>query len=68
MLQHSKIEAVVYSRLRSHETRGAQMRIERLREEVERLEEEETKKQKKYGELIHTRNRLQLKMRSHGNK
>eukprot|EP00986_Skeletonema_menzelii_P007850 scaffold3120_cov140-Skeletonema_menzelii.AAC.9 len=64
MLQHSKIEAVVYSRLRSHETKGAQLRIERLREEIERLEEEETKKQKKYGELMHTKNRLLLKIRS----
>ncbi|KAL7446949.1 hypothetical protein ACHAXM_010692 [Skeletonema potamos] len=68
MLQHSKIEAVVYSRLRSHETRGAQLRIERLRDEIERLEEEETKKQKKYGELVHTKNRLQLKIRSQANK
>mmetsp|Transcript_29096 Transcript_29096/g.41613 ORF Transcript_29096/g.41613 Transcript_29096/m.41613 type:complete len:208 (+) Transcript_29096:1709-2332(+) len=64
MLQHSKIEAVVYSRLRSHETKGAQLRIERLRDEIERLEEEETKKQKKYGELMHTKNRLQLKIRN----
>ena len=68
MLQHSKIEAVVYSRLRSHETRGAQLRIEQLRDEIERLEEEETKKQKKYGELMHARNRLQLKLRGQGNK
>eukprot|EP00985_Skeletonema_marinoi_P023064 scaffold15068_cov145-Skeletonema_marinoi.AAC.1 len=64
MLQHSKIEAVVYSRLRSHEIKGAQLRIESLRDEIERLEEEETKKQKKYGELVHTKNRLQLKIRS----
>ena len=68
MLQHSKIEAVVYSRLRSHETRGAQLRMERLKDEIERLEEEETKKQKKYGELVHTKNRLQLKIRSQGSK
>eukprot|EP00985_Skeletonema_marinoi_P004966 scaffold2156_cov115-Skeletonema_marinoi.AAC.1 len=64
MLQHSKIEAVVYSRLRSHEIKGAQLRIESLRDEIERLEEEETKKQKRYGELVHTKNRLQLKIRS----
>jgi len=64
MLQHSKIEAVVYSRLRSHEVKGAQLRIEGLRDEIERLEEEETKKQKRYGELVHTKNRLQLKIRS----
>ena len=64
MLQHSKIEAVVYSRLRSHETKGAQLRIEHLRDEIERLEEEETKKQQKYGELMHTKNRLLLKIRN----
>ncbi len=64
MLQHSKIEAVVYSRLRSHETKGAQLRIGSLRDEIERLGDEETKKQKRYGELMHTKNRLQLKIRS----
>ena len=59
-LQHSKIEESVYSCLRSHETRGASLRIERMQEEVEGLEEEEAKKQKKYGELMHMKNRLML--------
>ena len=68
MLQHSKIEAIVYSRLRSHETKGAELRIERLKEEIELLEDEETRKQKKYGELVHTKNRLQLKIKNQDKK
>ena len=59
-LQHSKIEEAVYSCLRSHETRGASLRIQRMQEEVECLEEEEAKKQKRYGELMHMKNRLML--------
>jgi hypothetical protein len=61
-LQHSKIEESVYSCLRSHETRGARLRIEKVQEEVEHLEEEEAKKQKRYGELVHMKARLMLKM------
>ncbi|KAL3796470.1 hypothetical protein ACHAWO_011342 [Cyclotella atomus] len=63
-LQHSKIEESVYSNLRSHETRGASLRIGRLQEEVERLEEEEAMKQKRYGELMHLKQRLMLKKNS----
>mmetsp|Transcript_2945 Transcript_2945/g.6273 ORF Transcript_2945/g.6273 Transcript_2945/m.6273 type:complete len:907 (-) Transcript_2945:1027-3747(-) len=61
-LQHSRIEDSVYSRLRAHETRGVVLRTERLQEEIERLEEEEARKQKKYGELLHAKNRLMLKL------
>lgn len=60
-LNHSRIEEAVYSSLRSHETRGASLRIERMQEDVERLEEEEARKQKRYGELMHMKQRLMLK-------
>lgn len=63
-LQHSRIEQRVYSRLRAHETKGVVSRLERLTEEVETLEGEEMNKQKKYGELIHEKNRLLLKINS----
>jgi hypothetical protein len=63
-LQHSNIEESVYSCLRSHETRGAALRIEKMQKEVERLEEEEGRKQKRYGELMHMKNRLLLKKNS----
>ncbi|KAL7484764.1 hypothetical protein ACHAW6_010386 [Cyclotella cf. meneghiniana] len=67
-LQHSRIEESVYSCLRSHETRGASLRMEKMQEEVERMEEEEGKKQKRFGELIHAKNRLLLKINSNGQK
>jgi pre-mRNA-splicing factor CDC5/CEF1 len=63
-LQHSRIEQRVYSRLRAHETKGVVSRLEQLTEEVETLEGEEMNKQKKYGELIHEKNRLLLKINS----
>lgn len=63
-LQHSRIEQRVYFRLRAHETMGIVSRLEKLTEEVETLEGEEMNKQKKYGELIHEKNRLLLKINS----
>ncbi len=65
-LQHSRIEQCVYTQLRAHETKGASLRVERLAEEVEKLEREEMDKQKKYGELIHIKNRLLLKIYGQG--
>ncbi|KAL3762409.1 hypothetical protein ACHAW5_010703 [Stephanodiscus triporus] len=67
-LQHSRIEQSVYTRLRSHETKGISLRLERLAEEVEKLEGEEMNKQKRYGELIHEKNRLLLKINGLGQK
>jgi len=67
-LQHSRIEESVYARLRGHETKGAVLREERLREDVERLEEEEMRKQKRYGELMHEKNRLLLRINGQGKK
>ena len=67
-LQHSRIEESVYSCLRSHETRGASLRMKKMQEEVERMEEEEGRKQKRFGELIHAKNRLLLKRNSNGQK
>ena len=61
-LQHSRIEEAVYINLKGHEFRGAALREEKLREEVERLEEEEAEKQRRYGELLHEKNRLRLRM------
>lgn len=63
-LQHSRIEESVYTHLRAHETRGVAIRIEKLQEECERLEDEEGIKQKRYGELVHQKNRLLLKMKN----
>jgi pre-mRNA-splicing factor CDC5/CEF1 len=67
-LQHSRIEQSVYSRLRAHETKGVSLRLEMLTEEVEELEEVEMNKQKRYGELIHEKNRLLLKIYGMGKK
>jgi predicted nuclease with TOPRIM domain len=67
-LQHSRIEECVYTRLRAHETRGITLRLERLKESVDRLEEEEMAKQKRYGELMHEKNRLLLKINGLGRK
>ncbi|KAL3756579.1 hypothetical protein ACHAWU_001782 [Discostella pseudostelligera] len=67
-LQHSRIEQCVYTRLRAHETKGATLRVERLAEEVEQLEREEMNKQRKYGELMHVKNRLLLKINGQGKK
>ncbi len=61
-LQHSRIEECVYTRLRSHEVRGVTLRLESLKESVDRLEEEEMAKQTRYGELMHEKNRLLLKL------
>ena len=62
-LQHSRIEQAVYTRLRGHEVKGVQLRSEQLAEDVERLEKEEMEKQRKYGELMHEKNRLLLKLK-----
>jgi len=67
-LQHSRIEQSVYTKLRAHETKGVVLRTERLQEEVERLEEAEMDKQRKYGELMHEKNRLLLRINSQGKK
>lgn len=60
-LNNASIEEAVYSNLRSHETRGATLRIERMQEDVTHLEEEEARKQKRYGELMHMKQRLVVK-------
>lgn len=62
-LQHARIEEAVYSLLRSHETRGAANRIEKLEQEIAALEATEAAAQKEYGELLHRKNRLLAKMR-----
>ncbi|KAL7547758.1 hypothetical protein ACHAWF_011036 [Thalassiosira exigua] len=67
-LRRSRIEEAVYSRLRAHETKGGEARAERLREEVARLEEAEGEKQRRYGELMHEKNRLLLKINGVGRK
>ena len=67
-LQHSRIEQSVYTRLRAHETKGVSLRVEKLSDEVEKLEEEEMKKQRRYGELMHEKNRLLLKINGQGKK
>ena len=65
-LGNSLIESSVYARLRGHEVRGAALRTERLADDVERMEGLEAEKQRRYGELLHERNRLALKIRAQG--
>jgi len=61
--QNARIEESVYSLLMSHERRGIGSRIEKLQKEIEVLEEGEAAAQKRYGELMHTKNRLLVKLR-----
>lgn len=67
-LQHSRIEQSVYIKLRAHETKGVVLRVERLQEEVEKLEDAEMSKQKRYGELMHDKNRWLLRIKGQGKK
>lgn len=67
-LQHSQIERGVYARLHAHEKRGAAGRAERLAEELGRLERVEAEKQRRYGELMHEKNRLLLRIKGQGRK
>ena len=50
------------------ESKGVSLRVEKLSDEVEKLEEEEMNKQKRYGELMHEKNRLLLKINGQGKK
>ena len=62
-LQNVKIETEVFATLRSHEVRGSANRIAKLREEIEKLEEEETVAQKQYGDLLLEKKRIQVKLK-----
>jgi pre-mRNA-splicing factor CDC5/CEF1 len=62
-LQNSKIEQEVFERLFSHEEKGMKNRMEKMQLEVELLEKAEAVLQKKYGDLLHERKRLELQMR-----
>lgn len=59
-IQNSRIEEVVYSTLMSQEKFAMQQRIEKLREDVEELEKIESVLQKRYGDLLHERNRQRI--------
>ncbi len=59
--QNAKIEVDVFNTLRSHEVRGITARIDSLREDIEKLEEDEIVAQKRYGDLLLEKKRLQLK-------
>ncbi len=61
--QNSTIEERVFLSLRKHEERGITNRVEKLLEEIERLDEQEALLQKKYGDLLHERNRHKILMR-----
>lgn len=60
--QNSKIEENVYNLLLVHETHGMQLRVEKLRDEIEMLEKAESTLQKQYGDLLHERNRHKILM------
>lgn len=61
--QNSVIEENVFSSLMQYESRGISTRIEKLQEETEHLEQEESSLQKKYGDLLHERNRHKILIR-----
>ena len=59
--QNAKIEVDVFNTLRSHEVRGIATRIDSLREDIDKLEEDELVAQKRYGDLLLEKKRLQLR-------
>mmetsp|Transcript_21819 Transcript_21819/g.32105 ORF Transcript_21819/g.32105 Transcript_21819/m.32105 type:complete len:913 (+) Transcript_21819:138-2876(+) len=67
-LQNSRIEEAVYSTLLSHEKRGSLNRVEKLESEIERLEKDEAAAQKRYGDLLHEKNRIMVQIRHHQKK
>ena len=60
--QNAKIETYVFNHLRTHEVRGCARRIENLKEEIGKLEEEEAVAQKRYGDLLVEKKRLQVQL------
>jgi len=56
--QHAKIEQTVYEQLQRQEAEAIRSRVHALEQDVHALEETERLHQKKYGDLIHERNRL----------
>ena len=56
--RHSQIEEAVYRNLQTNEQEAIVRRPEKLEEEVKELEKMESSAQKRYGDLIHERNRL----------
>ena len=62
-LGNARIETDVFNSLRSHELRGSASRIESLKEEIAKLEEDETIAQKRYGDLLLEKKRLQLTLK-----
>ena len=63
--QNHKIERSVFESLSFMEVRGANQRVDALREELSALEAEESSFQKKYGDLLLEKKRLLASMRSH---
>jgi pre-mRNA-splicing factor CDC5/CEF1 len=59
-LGNAKIETDVFTSLRSHEVRGSAGRIESLREEIAKLEQDEAIAQKRYGDLLLEKKRLEV--------
>jgi len=61
-LQHSQIEEKVYTILMNHERKGIENRESKLKEEIAILETSEAAAQKKYGDLLHEKNRLLIRL------
>lgn len=59
-LQNSKIEETIYKTLQSQETRGGENRIERLKTQIRELRNVEAGLQKRYGDLVVEKRRLQV--------
>jgi hypothetical protein len=62
--QHKKIEKDVFSMLLVHEERGFEQRIKKLKDEIDILRESESSSQKRYGALLHEKNRYLMKLKN----
>jgi len=60
---HSKIELDVFSMLLRHERQGISNRIRKFEGEIKELEAGEASLQKRYGDLLHEKNRLLIRLR-----
>ena len=62
--QHKKIEAGVFSMLSLHEQKGFEQRIKQLEDEIDVLRGSESSSQKRYGALVHEKNRHLARLRN----
>lgn len=63
-LQNKKIESEVFSMLLLQEEKGFELRVKKLQDEIDVLRETEKEAQKRYGLLLHEKNRFLVKLKS----